>query len=230
MPTSSITAVITTISPRYLERQLAQVSKQVKRIIVCSDRDDRDVLTLAEKYCCEVILTNGVGQGRAREIGVSMVDTEFVHVIDDDDWLLDDFYPSDLDKADVWFTNSIWALMPGELRPIFANKTYVNISCHLVRTSVMRQCLAEFREFENVAEDHFYYEFFSRYTVDQFEGRLMRIMLKGRRYEPVTNTEQKERLIELINKPCKSNNANYEELLNDYKTANRYGLCTLFNA
>ncbi|MGF1781175.1 glycosyltransferase family A protein [Vibrio fluvialis] len=230
MRISNITAVITTISARYIERQLEQVCKQIERVIVCCDRDVPELTDIAGKYGCEIVFTGGVGQGKAREIGVALVTTEFVHVIDDDDWLADCFYPSSLSGADVWFTNSIWVLKPNELRKIFDNKTYVNVSCHIVKTSVMKACLAKFRDFVNIGEDHFYYDFFSDYTVARFDGVLMRLMMKQRRPQTIDNDEQKRQLAALIEKPCKSNSSEYESLLNDYKTANRYGLCTLFNA
>lgn len=212
----NITAVITATNTRYIRTQLESVCEQLRDVIIVCDRNVPEMREIATEFDCTLIYTDSIGQGKARLAGVKQVRTEYVHVLDDDDWICRDFYVKP--QADVMYTTNI-SVLDKTLHKPPAISAYSNISCHIVKTSIMLECLDKYQHLQNIGEDHFYYDFFSDYSIDEFGGAIMRILIKPRIYDKI---KHKRELGLLINRTYSTSNDKYNQILNKYKEANRH--------
>ncbi|MPX91437.1 glycosyltransferase family A protein [Salinivibrio sp. VYel1] len=224
MNTSNITGVITTITYRYIKKQLECVLPQLNNVIVCCDNPDLDLSSLTCDPRVTLINTGGVGQSKARLEGARRVKTEYVHVMDDDDFLCRNFYPSNIARADVWFTQNIALLRGWGLETKDFDITQVNVSCHIVRTSIMLECLEVCQDFTNQAEDHVYYDYFGKFDVREFDGSLLRLLIKERHLKTL-NEPLLDALKRIISEPCRCTNPRYRRILMKYRKVNKRIVC-----
>lgn len=230
MAISDITTVITTTGLRYIKHCLPKVLRQHKRVVVVCDRLDVDVKKYCKRQKVKVLLFNRIGQAQCRLRGLQLVQTKYTHLLDDDDYICDGFFP-DVQDTDIYFGWNTYLLTDSQYVHTSDCHFNSNFSCHIVKTSLLRIVLNICKDYSNFMEDLMYHLYMAHCSVELHSGAVMRLMnRRGASHNTHTNVAMAKAYFEMAYLRYEPDDLNYRYFLHRILKQMRTHECMFFNA